>query len=206
LEIAGKCKKKEAVVAVSQLVEEWARGADSFHVAPVVTPELLECIYAFKASSPDVNDVTAGFSLFLLSTGLPEASTKARERSVVYGMLHGGQVAPSLDQLWKIVATAPQMACTLIVLEQNYQGYSTLLDVLLGVNHRVLLYFCAFMESFQYLKMEVEEQFGKEIHAALPLFQWYMQLTMARFFNNATVHGANMRLPRVNDLIDIIKY
>jgi hypothetical protein len=68
-----------------------------------------------------------------------------------------------LDQLREIVATMPQMARMLIVLERNFQGYSTLLDV--------LLYFCAFMESFQCLKMEVEEQFGQEIHAALPLFQ-----------------------------------
>lgn len=199
-------KKKEAVVAVSQLVEERARNADSFHVAPVVTPELLERIYAFKAGSPDVDDITAGFSLFLLSTGSPEANTRARERSVVYGMLHGGQVAPSLDQLREIVATAPQMARTLIALERNYQGYSTLLDVLLGENHRVSLHFRAFVESFQYLKMEVEEQFGQEIHAALPLFQRHTQLTMARYFNDATVHGANAGLPRVNDLIDIIKY
>jgi hypothetical protein len=196
-------KKKEAVVAVSQLVEERACDADSFHVAPVVTPELLERIYAFKAGSPDVDDITAGFSLFLLSTGSPEANTKARERSVVYGMLHGGQVAPSLDQLQEIVATAPQMARTLITLERNYQGYSTLLDVLLGVNHRVSLHFRAFVENFQYLKMEVEEQFGQEIHAVLPLFQWHMQLTTARYFNDATVHGANAGLPRVNDLIDI---
>jgi hypothetical protein len=199
-------KKKEAVVAVSQMIEARAREGDSYHVAPVVTPELLERIYAFKAGSPDVDDITGGFSLFLLSTGTPEANTQARERSVVYGMLHGGQVAPSLDQLREIVATAPQMARTLIGLERNYQGYSTLLDVLLGVNHRVSLHFRAFVDSFQSLKMEVEEQFGADIHAALPLFQWHTQLTMARYYNDATVVGANAGLPRITDLIDIIKF
>jgi hypothetical protein len=56
-------KKKEAVVADSQLVEERARNADSFHVAPVVTLELvLEHICAFKAGSPDVDNITIGFS------------------------------------------------------------------------------------------------------------------------------------------------
>jgi hypothetical protein len=108
--VLANVKKKEAVVAVSQLLEDRARHMDSFRVAPVVTPELLERIYSFKSGAPDVDDITAGFSLFLLSTGSPEANTKARERAVVYGMMYGGQVAPSLDQLREIVATAPNMA------------------------------------------------------------------------------------------------
>jgi hypothetical protein len=199
-------KKKEVVMAVSQLIEARAWDVDSYKVAPVVTPELLERIYSFKAGSVDVDDITTGFSLFLLSTGSPKANTQARERSVVYRMLHGGQVAPSLDQLREIMTTAPQMARILIGLERNYQGYSTLLDVLLGVNHWVALYFRAFVDSFQSLKLEVEEQFGAEIHAALPLFQWHTQLMMARYFNDATVVGANAGLPRINDLINIIKY
>jgi hypothetical protein len=175
--ILANSKKKEAVLAVSQLVD--ARAAVSFRVAPVVTPELVERIYTFKAGAPDVDDITAGYSLFLLTTGSPEANTQARERSVVYGMLHGGHVAPTLDQLKAIVSTAPQMAKTLIALERNYQGYSTLLDVLLGANHRVSLHFHAFVEDFMTLKLEVEEQFGTKIHAALPLFQHHTQLTMA---------------------------
>jgi hypothetical protein len=176
-------KKKKAVMAVSQLIEARARNVDSYKVAPVVTPELLERIYSFKAGSVDVDDITAGFSLFLLSTGSPEANTQARGRSVVHGMLHGGQVASSLDQLHEIVTTAPQMARTLIGLERNYQGYSTLLDVLLGIYHWVALYFRAFLDSFQSLKLAVEEQFGAEIHAALPLFQRHTQLTMPRYYN-----------------------
>jgi hypothetical protein len=193
-------------VAVRQLIEARARDVDSYKVAPVVTPELLERIYTFTAGTTNVDNITAGFPLFLLSTGSPEANTHARERSMVYGMFHGGQVAPSLDQLGEIVAMAPQMARTLIGLKRNYQGYGTLLDILLGVNHHVALHFRAFVDSFQSLKMEVEEQLGAEIHAALPLFQRHPQLTMARYYNNATVVGANARLPRINDLINVIKY
>jgi hypothetical protein len=202
--VLANTKKKEAVLAISQFVD--ARAAVSFRVAPVITPELVERIYTFKAGAPDVDDITAGYSLFLLTTGSPEANTQARDRSVVYSMLHGGQVAPTLDQLEALVSTAPQMAKTLIALERNYQGYSTLLDVLLGSNHRVALYFHEFVEDFMTLKLEVEEQFGAEVHAALPLFQRHTQLTMARFFNDATVHGGNAALPRIYDLIDIIKY
>jgi hypothetical protein len=39
-------KKKEAVMAVSQLIEARVRDVDSYKVAPVVTPELLERIYS----------------------------------------------------------------------------------------------------------------------------------------------------------------
>jgi hypothetical protein len=81
--VLANVKKKEAVMAVSQLVEERAWQADSFRVSPVITPELLEWIYSFKAGAPDVGDITAGFSLFLLSTGSPEVNTQARERAVV---------------------------------------------------------------------------------------------------------------------------
>jgi hypothetical protein len=93
-----------------------------------------------------------------------------------------------------------------IALERNYQGYSTLLDVLLGTNHRVSFHFRSFIEAFRTLKVEVEEQFGEEIHAALPLFQHHTQLTKAQYFNDAVVQGANARLLRIQDLIDIIKY
>jgi hypothetical protein len=86
-------------------------------------------------------------------------------------------------------------AIMLITLEWNYQGYSTLLDVLPGVNHCTLLHFQSFMQQFQLLKMEVEEQFGADIHAVLPLFKRHTQLTMARYFNDATVQGGNAVLP-----------
>jgi hypothetical protein len=96
--ILANVKKKEAVVAVSQLLESRAREADSFFVAPVVTPELLERIFSFKAGAQDVDDITAGFSLFLLITGSPEATTQARDRAVVYGLLQGAGARRSVPQ------------------------------------------------------------------------------------------------------------
>jgi hypothetical protein len=56
--ILANLKKKESVIAIlsqlafSQLLEERAREADSTRVAPVVTPEMLERIFAFKAGRP----------------------------------------------------------------------------------------------------------------------------------------------------------
>jgi hypothetical protein len=76
--VLANVKKKEVVVAVAQLLEGQAPQADSFHVAPFVTPELLECIFLFQAGAPDVDDLTAGFSLFLPITRSPEVTTQAR--------------------------------------------------------------------------------------------------------------------------------
>jgi hypothetical protein len=64
--ILANIKKEEAVIVVSHLLEERAREADSFIVAPVVTPELLKQIFTFKSGAPDVDDITAGF-FFVLS-------------------------------------------------------------------------------------------------------------------------------------------
>jgi hypothetical protein len=123
--VLANVKKKEAMVAVSQLLEERAHHMDSFYMVPVVMPKkLLERIYSFKSGAPDMDNIMAGFSLFLLLTGSPEANTKACEHAIVYGMglMYDGNVAPPLNQLWKIVATAPNMAHMLISLKQNYQA------------------------------------------------------------------------------------
>lgn len=52
----------------------------------------------------------------------------------------------------------------------------------------------------------VKEQFGSEIQMILPLLQPHTQLTMAWYFNDVTVPGANASLPLANDLINSIKY
>lgn len=115
-------------------------------MAAVVTPER---IFAFKSGIPTNFDyIMAGLSLFLLTTGSLEATTQAQDQAVVYGLLYGGQVAPTLDQLMAIISGEPQMLRTLIAFKWNYQGYITLPDVLLGVNHCTLLHFQLFVQQF----------------------------------------------------------
>jgi hypothetical protein len=177
-------------------------------------------------SSTDVDALTAGFSLFLLIKGSPEATTQARDRrTVVYSLLHGKHVAPSLDQIREIVSGAPQqmaLTLTLTSLDRCYQGYSTFISWMCSwgftiERHSTASAVCRHLsgsqdgngravDTFQGLKMETEEQFGSEIHAALPLFQRHTQLRMARYFNDATVIGAQAPVPQVMDLVDIIKY
>jgi hypothetical protein len=81
-----------------------------------------------------------------------------------------------------------------------------LLNVLMGPNHRTSLHFHSFVKAFQHLKLEVEEQFGTKINTAHPLFQRHTQLMMARYLNHASVQGTQAALPRIMDLIDIIKF
>jgi hypothetical protein len=94
------------------------------------------------------------------------------------------------------------MACTQIALERNYQGYSTLLDVLLGANHHVSLHFCAFVESFQYLRWRSKSTLARRFMQRYHYFNDILNSPWHTFFNGATVHAANAGLPRVNDLIN----
>jgi hypothetical protein len=158
--VLANVKKKEAVVAILQLLNSWAHEVNSFLFLPIITPEFLECIFMFKAGTEDVDDITSGFTLFLLITRPPEATAQARNCAVVYGLLQGGHITPSLNQLHEIVSGAPQMARMLVTLERSYQGYSTLLDVLLGHHHRASLHFHDFVTAFQILKMEVKSNLG----------------------------------------------
>jgi hypothetical protein len=190
LKILANLKKKDAAMAIQHAFDQRARMPDSTHVSPVVTPEMIENIYAFlTAGTHDVDALPSGFSLFLFLTGSPEpTATQARARTVTYSLLlHGGLVAPSLDQIREIVSGAPQMAHTLTALERCYQGYSsTFLDVMMGLHHRLSLHFRAslhfheFVEAFQGLKQEIEEELGsEELHAVLPMvFQRHTQLAI----------------------------
>jgi hypothetical protein len=68
-------KKKDAAMVIQHALDARALMPDSNHVSPVVTPEIIENIYVFKAGTHDVDDLTSGFSPFLFVTGSLEATT-----------------------------------------------------------------------------------------------------------------------------------
>ena len=195
LKILANAKKKDAAMVIQHALDARARMPDSTRVSPVVTPEIVEASYRFTPGSPDVDDITAGFNPFLFLTGSSEAATQARQRTLVYSHLHGGLVAPTLDQIRELISSAPNMANSLTALERCYQGCSTFLDVFLGQDQRAALEFRAFVENFQGLKQELEDEFGAALPTVLPLFQRHTQLTMIRYFNDATIRGALATLP-----------
>jgi hypothetical protein len=201
-------KKKEGIAAFTHFLEARAREAGSTEVAPVVTPELFERVSSFKFGCPDVDDIMGGLPIFMMTYGSPKAHSQARERSVVYAMLQAGSAAPSLDQIRELVSNAPQMAQTLLGLNRAYQAYATLLDVILGVQHRVAIHFReALVLPFQRYMPDAEQLFSPaELARTLPLFQRHTQLAFARYFQMAPVLGANTPLPAVQELIEIIAY
>ena len=193
-------------MVIQAALDARAQMPDSTRVSPVVTPEIVEIAYRFTPGSPDVDDIVSGFTPFVFSIGSAEALTEARQRTIVYNHLQSGQVAPTLNQIRELVRTAPNMAHSLTALERCYQGYSTFLDVFLGQDQRAALDLRAFVDQFQGLKQELVDQFGSALPEVLPLFQRHTQVASIRYFNDATIHGANAPAPRFRSLIDIIHY
>jgi hypothetical protein len=171
LKVLANTKKKDAATVIQHALDARARMPDSTRVSPVVTPKIVEAVYRFTPGSRDVDNLMAGFNPFLFLTGSVEATTLARQRTVTYSHLHGGLVAPTLDQIRELVTSAPNMANSLTALERCYQGCCTFLDVLIGQDHRSALHFRDFVQAFQGLKQELEDEFGAALPTVLPLFQ-----------------------------------
>jgi hypothetical protein len=113
LKVLANTKKKDAAMVIQHALDARARMPDSTHVSPVVTPEIVKAVYRFTPGAQDADNLMAGFSLFLFLTGLLEATTDARLRTITYSHLHGGLVAPTLDQIRELVTSAPNMATSL---------------------------------------------------------------------------------------------
>jgi hypothetical protein len=92
LRIHTNTKTEEGIVAISHLLEEHTWEVDSFWVALFVTPKLMEQILMSKCSTPDVNNITAIFSLFLLMIGRPEATTQATNKPLCTGSCKGSML------------------------------------------------------------------------------------------------------------------
>jgi hypothetical protein len=206
LKVLANTKKKDAAMVIQQALDARARMLDSTRVSPVVTPEIVECAYQFTPGARDPDDLMTGFNPFLFHNGSAKSATLARARTITYSHLHGGNVAPTLDQIRELVTSAPNMAQSLTALERCYQGCSTFLDVMLGQDQRMALEFRAFVDAFQGLKQELEDEFGAALPTVLPLFQRHTQLALIRHFNDASIRGALAPLPKLMDLVDLIHF
>jgi hypothetical protein len=100
-----------------------ANQDDSSHRAPVITPEIIECISGFRFGAHDVDDLMGGLSPFLMVAGTPDEQAEACERSRVYSMVYVGNAAPTLDQLTHLVTNAPKVPKTLLQLLSTYGAY-----------------------------------------------------------------------------------
>lgn len=198
--------KREGLFHLNQSLQVRASQPDSGGSAPVATPELWERISNFRFGSIDVDDLKGGLSPFLICSGINREAAMGRDRATVYEMLHSGGGSATLDQLYTLASTAPAFPHSLLGLNVSLNSYSVLLDVLLGIHHRVCLAYRAFLTSWSSRLLEVENSFPGNVSSIIPLILRYVQLTMINYFNEAPLRGAGTELPPLSGLINIINF
>jgi tRNA threonylcarbamoyladenosine modification (KEOPS) complex Pcc1 subunit len=193
--------KKEGFFALGQALDARAEHAGSMGHAPMVTPQLYERISNFAFGSRNVDDLTAGLSPFLMTSGLGADAQSQRQNATVYQMMYAGAAAPAIEQVLPLLSSAPAMPASMLAMQISLKNYSVLLDVVLGVNHRVSADFRRFVHSWDRVTLEVEASFGDQIRAWIPRFLRYIQLCMVQYFNLASSVGTSAPLPPLNQLI-----
>ena len=204
--VFASCNKKEGLFALQQALDLRGSHAGSAGQVPIASPVLFERISNFSFHLRNVDDLTAGLSPFLMCAGVSTEANTARNNAVVYQMMYSGAAAPAIDQLCPLITAAPHMPTSMLSLLISLQGYSVLLDVLLGANHRVSADFGAFLVSWQSLMLDVKGSFGDQIRSWIPRFLRFIQLAMIQYFNSALTRGAHASLPPLNQLITHVEY
>ena len=193
--------KKEGFFALGQALDARAAHAGSMGHAPMVTPQLYERISNFAFGSRNVDDLLAGLSPFLMTSGLGADAHNQRQNATVYQMMYAGAAAPAIEQVLPLLSSAPAMPASMLAMQISLKNYSVLLDVILGVNHRVSSDFRQFVYSWDRVTLEVEASFGDQIRAWIPRFLRYVQLCMIQYLNLASSVGTGAPLPPLNQLI-----
>ena len=197
--------KKEGFFALGQALDARAEHSGSMGHAPMVTPALYERISNFTFGSRNVDDLTAGLSLFLMTSGLGADASAQRQQSTVYQMMYAGTAAPAVEQVLPLINSTPNMPTSMLGLQIALKNYSVLLDVLLGAQHRMSHDFRRFVHSWDRITLEVEASFGDQIRSWIPRFMRYLQLSMVQYFNLAGSVGPDAPLPPLNQLIQHVQ-
>jgi hypothetical protein len=193
--------RKEGFFALGQALDARAEHSGSMGHAPLVTPALYERISNFTFGSRNVDDLTAGLSLFLMTSGLGADAATQRQQATVYQMMYAGTAAPAVEQVLPLITSTPNMPTSMLGLQIALKNYSVLLDVLLGASHRMSHDFRRFVHSWDRITLEVEASFGDQIRSWIPRFMRYLQLSMVQYFNLAGSVGPEAPLPPLNQLI-----
>jgi hypothetical protein len=133
------------------------------------------------------------------------AAIKTRARASTYQLLYGGGGAPSLQDVTSLTSSAPTFPATTMAYIMQNKGYVTLLDGVLGVNHRVSGSFCTnFLPNLSHIILTVDEEFGSNVSAFLLLMLHHMQLAIGIFLQDALSMSANADEPDLNELINLV--
>jgi hypothetical protein len=128
-----------------------------------------------------------------------------RERQNVYSMVFAGSVAPTIEQLNRLVDNAPQMARDLVSLLTTFCTYSVVLDVVFGTHQVLAVAFRNFVRRWELEAQSVVHTVfsADEIPALMPLVQRRVQLENQYWMNQVPLllPGAFPTLPEYGSII-----
>jgi hypothetical protein len=201
-------KRDEHAALLRACVRERSNQLDSTRGLPIITPEVVTVVRSFEYGTYDVDDLAAGLSPFLIRTVVDGDAALQHQRVLQFNLVQSGHLAPTLDQMGQLAPFAPRMPGSLNELRSVYRALSVLLDVLLGVEHRVCVALRRFVRRWD---LEVEADLlsllGAEhtgvIRATLPLCLRHTQLRLMRYFTEALQGGGDAR-PAVPDFEQLV--
>jgi hypothetical protein len=198
------CKRSEQVVLVQYNLS--LRADQVGWAPPIASPELVQAIFGMLFTSPDVDNLTAALNVFHIIPSNDSRAGGIRERQNVYSMVFAGSVSPTIEQLCRLVDTAPQMARDLVSLLTTFRAYSIVLDVVLGPNQEFAVAFRNFVRRWEMeAQSTVHGVFSADaIPALMPLFQRRVQLENQYWMNQVPLMPPNT-FPPLPDYGGIIR-
>lgn len=204
--VVANSSKKEAVTAMQSWMDSRAVQPGATGVSPIISPEIYEVIASGKIASQDLDDLTSGLSIFLVQRLFGSSATETRARASAYQLLYGGGGAPSLQDVAALTASSPCIPPTTMAYLMQNKGYATLLDGVLGVDHRVsVLFRDNFLPNLQQVVLAVDDQFGVKVPSFLPLMLRHTQLEVGIYLQNALEQGTAADEPNFNELCNLIR-
>lgn len=128
-------KKYHSLACLQQLVTDRANEATSAQGHVVISVALFESIAQFRLGSPDLDNVSEGFSPFKICTPHYHLAAGTRLECNTYGLLTSGSGVAAMSEMRELSEPkilAPRDGLELIGF---VAGYSCLLDCLIGADH-----------------------------------------------------------------------
>lgn len=198
--------KQDAITVLQGYLDNRANETTSSRVSPVLTPELYLRIQSAEFAGRDDSDLVGGLSIFLVSPVTSRNAHSKLQRAATYQLITSGGGQPSLEQVQYLISTAPDMPHTgLTYLSQN-KAYGTLLDRVMGIDHRTSVHHrTVFLPQLELAVNNLEARGRRGLEFVFPLCMRHTQLAYHEYFQTALTSGAEAPLPEIMELIKIMK-
>lgn len=198
-------EKKEISSILRNAFAARAREVDSGGVAPQVTPSLVTNIRELTFGDITAGDnLTHGLSLFTIVTAsMPKVHQEAQRLVAHFDLVQDSNAVPTLGDTAKLVEQGAVIPQTMVQCTAQYNAYSVLLDVILGVTHRVATLFRLvarqFIDCFPVLEQHLTPSVAVQY---IPRFMRSTQLAMTNYWDAAFDLGAATPLPNLRAIVD----